>query len=218
MTAAFLGLLFLQAVGALHVAPAHKPALCRLPVSRHATAKATAAPPPSLLLAAKAKAVPFMLFGKSSFELFGIQNLALLSWSLYLLLPRWRYTPPLALIAPVVHSLLYAKILMHMIVHPAPGIVVDFASLEGIMPGFTVPDGAFAGWLHYCTFDVRAGAELETVALPLLTAVAHPAASPNIPRSISGERSRWWDWPLSLMRRRCAYHTYCAVRGQLAWA
>jgi len=114
-------------------------------------------PPPSLLLAAKAKAVPFMLFGKSSFELFGIQNLALLSWSLYLLLPRWRYTPPLALIAPVVHSLLYAKILMHMIVHPAPGIVVDFASLEGIMPGFTVPDGAFAGWLHYCTFDPLVG-------------------------------------------------------------
>ena len=25
------------------------------------------------------------------------------------------------------------------------------------MPGFAIPDGAFAGWLHYCTFDPLIG-------------------------------------------------------------
>ena len=77
----------------------------------------------------------------------------MLSWALYLILPRWKFTPVLALIAPVIHSCLYAGVLTHMIKYPTPGIQVDFSSLEGIMPGFALPDGAFAGWLHYCAFD-----------------------------------------------------------------
>ncbi len=107
-------------------------------------------------VASVAKAVPFVLLGKTSSELFPVQNLSLLSWMLYLLLPRWKLTPTLALVAPTLHSLLYGKVLLHMIQNPA-GIAVSFASLQGIMQGFALPDGAFAGWLHYCAFDPLVG-------------------------------------------------------------
>ena len=103
------------------------------------------------------KKVPFTLLGRTSAELFPVQNLSLLTWALLLFLPRWKFTPVLALIAPVVHSALYSKVLVHMIQNPTPGLTVDFKSLAGIMPGFTIPDGAFAGWLHYCTFDPLVG-------------------------------------------------------------
>ena len=134
------------------------------PNTRPAIARCATPPTASLLgeplkymLAAKAKAIPFTLFGKTASELFAIQNLSLLSWALYLILPRWKFTPVLALIAPVIHSCLYAGVLTHMIKYPTPGIQVDFSSLEGIMPGFALPDGAFAGWLHYCAFDPLVG-------------------------------------------------------------
>jgi hypothetical protein len=55
------------------------------------------------------------------------------------------------------HSVLYALLLVHTIRHPVPGIVVSFSSLEGIMPAFSLPDGAFTGWLHYCVFDPLVG-------------------------------------------------------------
>lgn len=111
---------------------------------------------PEVANVAKA-AVPFLLFGKTSSQLFPVQNLSLLSWLLYLLLPRWKLTPVLALIAPTVHSLLYGDVMLHMIQNPAPGSSVSFSSLEGIMKMQMLPDGAFAGWLHYCTFDPLVG-------------------------------------------------------------
>ena len=132
--------------------PSMRPAF----TTRHAMPVAAANTP--MLLAAKVgKAIPFELFGKASSELFAIQNLSLLSWALYIFLPRWKMTPPLALIAPAIFSVLYGKLLVHMVQNPVPGLTVDFSSLEGIMPGFTIPDGAFAGWLHYCTFDPLVG-------------------------------------------------------------
>jgi len=124
--------------------------------SAAAVVAAVVAKPLPALAAAK-KAVPFTLLGKTSSELFAVQNLSLVSWLLMILLPRWKMTPPLVLVAPLVFSALYGSVLLHMIKHPAPGITVSFSSLEGIMPGFTLPDGAFAGWLHYCTFDPLVG-------------------------------------------------------------
>ena len=160
-TALVLPLLFgtalsLRAGGAVRGAPA-LPAINK--AASHAAAAAAFACStvrPALALGAK-KAVPFTLFGRTSAELFPIQNLSLLTWSLLLFLPRWKLTPALALVAPFVHSVLYAKLLVHMVNHPVPGLTVDFNSLAGIMPGFTIPDGAFAGWLHYCTFDPLVG-------------------------------------------------------------
>lgn len=126
-----------------------------LPKAALAAALVVGASQPAM--AAKAAAVPFTLLGRSSFDLFPVQNLSLLSWLLYLFLPRWSLTPTLALIPPVVHSGLYAAVLAHMIRNPAPGIAASFSSLSGIMPFFTLPDGVFAGWLHYCTFDPLVG-------------------------------------------------------------
>ena len=143
-----LGLLCLT-IEAFQVAPRLvTPARAHLPtLARH----------PEVESIAKAAAVPFLLFGKTSSQLFPVQNLALLSWLLYLLLPRWKLTPVLALIAPTVHSLLYGNVMLHMIQNPVPGTSVSFSSLEGIMKMQMLPDGAFAGWLHYCTFDPLVG-------------------------------------------------------------
>jgi hypothetical protein len=143
-----LGLLCLT-IEAFQVAPRLvTPARARLPtLARH----------PEVENIAKAATVPFLLFGKTSSQLFPVQNLALLSWLLYLLLPRWKLTPVLALIAPTVHSLLYGNVMLHMIQNPVPGTSVSFSSLEGIMKMQMLPDGAFAGWLHYCTFDPLVG-------------------------------------------------------------
>lgn len=105
--------------------------------------------------AAMAKPTAFSLFGFSSAQLFPIQSLSLLSWSAMLLLPRWRRTRHVALVGPVVHAMLYLVIIVHML--SAPGVAVDFGSLAGIMAGFSVPDGVFAGWLHYCVFDPLVG-------------------------------------------------------------
>lgn len=159
--ATLLGLATLPYVAAFAARiPSHRIASPATPVAlhpvRHSATQASLATAASLV-AAKAKAVPFALLGKTSAELFPVQNLALLSWAPLLLLPRWRFTPVLALIAPTVHSALYANVLVHMIKNPTPGLTVDFTSLAGIMPGFAIPDGAFAGWLHYCTFDPLVG-------------------------------------------------------------
>ena len=135
---------------------AMRPAAVRIDIAPAASAAMPALQGKAMLLAAKG-AVPFTLLGKTSSELFAVQNLSLLSWALYLLLPRWRFTPVLALVAPVLHSALYSKVLVHMIQNPTPGLTVDFSSLAGIMPGFALPDGAFAGWLHYCAFDPLVG-------------------------------------------------------------
>lgn len=145
-------LLLLAQAGAFR-APHHGSVV---PLSSAATLPRLARHAPATSVA-KAKLVPFLLFGKTSSELFAVQNLSLLSWALYLFLPRWKVTPVLALVAPIVHSLLYSKVLFHLIQNPAPGIAVSFSSLAGIMPGFTVPDGAFVGWLHYCAFDPLIG-------------------------------------------------------------
>ena len=117
----------------------------------------TLATQPAVAAAKMGSAVPFTLFGRTSAELFPIQNLALFSWALYLFLPRWRHTATLALVSPTVHSLLYLLVLAHMVRNPVPGMTVDFSSLAGIMPGFTLADGVFAGWLHYCVFDPLVG-------------------------------------------------------------
>lgn len=112
---------------------------------------------PGAALAA-APAVPFTLLGWTSSQLFPIQQVAVLSWALYFLLPRWKLTPTLALVSPMLHSLLYGALLVHLVRNPVPGMPpVDFSRLEGIMPGFTLPDGVFAGWLHYCVFDPLVG-------------------------------------------------------------
>ncbi len=138
------------------------------------------------LAKAKAVAVPFALFGKSAAQLFPVQNLSLVSWLLYIFLPRWQQTKKLALIAPCVHSVLYSLILVHMVKFPTPGLTVDFSSLAGIMPGFAIPDGAFAGWLHYCVFDPLVGLGIVLDAkqqqVPHLLCVPCAAVSPAHPR------------------------------------
>ena len=107
--------------------------------------------------AAAAAAPPFVLFGKTSAQLFPVQNFGLPTWLLLFFAPRWRRTKHLALAAPLAFSALYTLVLAHCVRFPTPGLAVDFTSLAGIMRGFTIADGAFAGWLHYLVFDPCVG-------------------------------------------------------------
>jgi len=109
------------------------------------------------LPAAAAQARPFSLFGLGAAELLHAQNLSLFTWALLLLRPRWKQTPRLALLVPVLHSLLYALLVIHTVVNPTSVQGVSFDTLKGIQAIFRSSDGVLAGWLHYCVFDPLVG-------------------------------------------------------------
>lgn len=100
----------------------------------------------------------FTLLGKSAFDLFPVSNLSLVSWITMILFPRWSKTPQLALVAPVLLSMLYGVAIVHVLRYPPPGAsAADFSSLAGLVNAFSNPDGVFAGWLHYCVTDPLVG-------------------------------------------------------------
>lgn len=78
-------------------------------------------------------------------------------WLLLLLGPRWRWTQRLVH-GPVVLLLLTPMYAYLLFGHaPAPQ-GTSFASLYGVMIGFTAPNLVLAGWLHYLVFDLFVGA------------------------------------------------------------
>ena len=151
------------------------PAKFRKSLPRVAVAGAIASFAPRAASAAVAAAPPFLLFGRTSAQLFPIQNFGLPTWLLLYFAPRWRLTKYVALIPPLIFSALYSLVLVHCVRNPTPGLSVDFTSLEGIMRGFTIADGAFAGWLHYLVFDPLVGLgivlDAKSVGIPHLLCV-----------------------------------------------
>jgi len=107
--------------------------------------------------AAAGKVAAFQFLGRSSADLFAVLNLSLVTWALLIFLPQWKRTPPLALVVPSLHAALYVALIAHGLMQPGPGMKVDMTSLSGVMELFTVSDGVFAGWLHYCVFDPLVG-------------------------------------------------------------
>lgn len=56
-----------------------------------------------------AAALPALLAGMNAEQLWPCTNLALPGWLLLIFLPRWRHTPLLTLVAPVIHAVLCEK-------------------------------------------------------------------------------------------------------------
>lgn len=102
---------------------------------------------------------PFpLLGGYNAEELWPLVNLILPTWMLCVFLPRWKHTPTLTLIFPIVHAIIYTLGVISTIVYAddnSPDI--DFSSLDGIVELFKEPSGVFVGWVHYCVYDALVG-------------------------------------------------------------
>ena len=102
---------------------------------------------------------PFpLLGGYNAEELWPLVNLILPSWMLLVFLPKWKYTPTLSLIGPILHAILYTLGVISTIVYADENSPeIDFSSLEGIVELFKEPSGVFIGWIHYCVYDALVG-------------------------------------------------------------
>jgi hypothetical protein len=100
-----------------------------------------------------------LLGGLTAADFWDSLNLVLVTWALLLFFPKWEWTPTLTLVAPLLHSLLYAGGIFSLLLFPedkdAPAI--DFTSLEGVVTAFTDPNVVFVGWVHYIVFDALVG-------------------------------------------------------------
>lgn len=89
-------------------------------------------------------------------QIFSIANLlAMLSWLLILILPRWRFTARIVLngAIPLLLSAAYL-VLIVMFFGKAEG---GFDSLANVMKLFTNEWAVLAGWIHYLAFDLFVG-------------------------------------------------------------
>jgi hypothetical protein len=87
-------------------------------------------------------------------QIFSIANtLALLSWIILAIAPRWKWTS--RIISGAVPLLLaVAYLVLIAIFFRSPE---DFGSLAGVMKLFTNEWAALAGWIHYLAFDLFVG-------------------------------------------------------------
>jgi len=108
-------------------------------------------------LPAAARTRHFDLFGLSAADLLHIQNLSLLTWALLLFLPRWKHTPRLALVVPLLHSVLYTMLVVHLLLNPLHLSGAGLTSMAGLSALFRSHDSLLAGWLHYFVFDPLVG-------------------------------------------------------------
>jgi uncharacterized membrane protein (GlpM family) len=89
-------------------------------------------------------------------QIFSIANLlAMLSWLLIIILPRWRFTAKIVLNGsiPLLLSVAYL-VLIVMFFGKAEG---GFDSLANVMKLFTNEWTVLAGWIHYLAFDLFVG-------------------------------------------------------------
>ncbi|KAL7539096.1 hypothetical protein ACHAWF_006296 [Thalassiosira exigua] len=100
-----------------------------------------------------------LLGGYDAAELWPTVHLALPSWLLLILAPRWKHTPALSLVGPVLHAAIYALSMISLtLLNDGGGAEdVDFFTLEGVAAIFRDPSGVFVGWIHYCAYDVLVG-------------------------------------------------------------
>lgn len=98
-----------------------------------------------------------LLGGYNAAELWPMVNLVMLSWTLIFFAPRWRLTPTLTVIVPVILAVMYTLVLASAFLISDDANDVDMMTFEGVVTLFKDPSGVFAGWLHYCVYDPLVG-------------------------------------------------------------
>ncbi|CAB9525170.1 expressed unknown protein [Seminavis robusta] len=103
-----------------------------------------------------------------------------------MLAPRWKHTPMLSLVAPLLLALVYTLLFvseLFLIPKGPDEAPPDFLTLTGVMTVFADPTNALGCWVHYCAYDpligrwmvmdsIERGASIKfhiLVMLPLLT-------------------------------------------------
>jgi hypothetical protein len=90
--------------------------------------------------------------------LFLLSNLLVMPfWLLMILLPGWRWTrrimqSPLVIAPP---ALVYVALILPNLGDILPAVLNP--SLDGLIAFLSVPQAAFAGWMHYLAFDLFVG-------------------------------------------------------------
>ena len=111
-------------------------------------------------------------------DLWPSTNLVLPAWLLLIIIPRWNYTQSLTLVPPIIHSTLYASIIIPLVINGGGGAgagaggdghehepAMDFTTLEGVVKMFQDPSVVFVGWVHYLVFDLLVGRAISIDAL-----------------------------------------------------
>ena len=82
-------------------------------------------------------------------------NLAMASWLLLLVAPRWRWTTRFvtSVAVPALLALIYAGV----VIPRLGGLLSGFGSVAGISQLFQDPHVVVAGWIHYLAFDLFIG-------------------------------------------------------------
>ena len=134
-------------------------------VSRVASRLKCTAPAAAAAAAAAAPSQVELLAGLTAAELWPATNLAMPAWLLLALLPKWRLTPLLVLVPPLVHAAIYCCCVVTVLADAGgSGTMPDFATLDGVVALFSdpatarvAPSAVFVGWLHYLAFDLLVG-------------------------------------------------------------
>jgi Domain of unknown function (DUF4281) len=87
------------------------------------------------------------------------------SWILLAILPRWKYTPILTLVAPLINAAVYALSITALMMGNETGDQPDFSTLDGVVQLFQNPNGVFVGWVHYLVFDLLVGRAISMDAI-----------------------------------------------------
>jgi hypothetical protein len=97
-----------------------------------------------------------LLGGKNADEIWSTFNFILPTWLLIVLVPRWKYTPTLSLIGPIILATIYTLSAISLFSDPDVD-TPDFSTLEGVVTLFKDPNAVFVGWIHYGAYDALIG-------------------------------------------------------------
>lgn len=104
-----------------------------------------------------------LIAGMTARDMWPLVNLVMPAWLLLAVLPRWKWTPTLTLIPPLIHAAMYMfSIATLMLTADEQG---DLFTFEGVVAAFKDPNVVFIGWVHYLVFDLLVGRAISMDAI-----------------------------------------------------
>lgn len=96
--------------------------------------------------------------GLNGLQLWPYLNTIMISWALLAFVPRWKWTPSLSLVVPLLVCVVYTSGMIRMMMeNNAEKEDVDLFSYHGVVTAFKDPNIVFIGWIHYIAFDCIIG-------------------------------------------------------------
>ena len=97
-----------------------------------------------------------ILPGLNGLQLWPALNTVMVSWILLAVVPRWKWTPTLSLVVPLVVCVVYTSG-MFLFALDKRNQGTDLFSFQGVVEAFQNPNLVFLGWIHYIAFDCLVG-------------------------------------------------------------